>query len=283
MVKGLVFTSLVYFTIPSWIQTLTLTGLCGLRRHSFKSVSGKRQQPVSLNKYSHSNLRHRDEVCFLLFVRLCVCVRICFFPNLKRTIQSTSGLVFLRPFLRSNSLTTSPLNHPLISSTSFFVSKKLEQINITMYTTIWDSSLAKSSYFMDKVWTNCHGIGCIFDFKHAAIGFCVWGTSEVINYHSLSALVKAAAAFHRGHAGSYIKRGTEIDLCTSQWCFTHKPFNQSAEVIKTSKWMLIHLCHWYFPFFLKTTIVSNIFPNQNSVYWQLSIMMFHPVLRASNN
>lgn len=102
-------------------------------------VSGvqiKRQQPFLLNSQSHSKLRHTDEVHVYVFCFPCagVYVRLFAFPSLKRTLESTSGLVS-PPSSRSESLTTSLLNHPLISSTSFDVSRKFEQINIREYTT----------------------------------------------------------------------------------------------------------------------------------------------------
>ncbi len=46
----------------------------------------------------------------------------------------------------------------------------------------------------DEIWNYLSWHHVYYDFKHAVIGFCVRGTSEVINYHSLSGLVKATAA-----------------------------------------------------------------------------------------
>lgn len=64
----------------------------------------------------------------------------------------------------------------------------------------------QNSNFMDEIWNYLSWHCVYFAFKHALIGYCVWGTSEVINYHSLSALVKATAAFHRRRAGSFVYR-----------------------------------------------------------------------------
>lgn len=86
---------------------------------------GKRQQPVSVNKYSHPNLRQRLEVRVYVFFFLCACVHVCkfVFPNLKRTqVQKWFGLS--PPFSRCKSLTTALFNHPPISSPSLYVSQK---------------------------------------------------------------------------------------------------------------------------------------------------------------
>lgn len=146
------------------------------------------------------------------FLCACVCVHICFSKLEKDTpVHKCFGLS--PPFSCSESLTTSHLNHPLISSATFYISKESEQTNITVYTTLaccqphsvgHVTQLAvavQNSNFMNKLWSYLSWYCVYFDFKHTLIGFCVWGTSEVINYHGLSALVKATAAFHRGLAG----------------------------------------------------------------------------------
>jgi len=111
------------------------------------------------------------------------------------------------------------------------VSKKPEQINITEYTSplpatpdwIWDSAghHRQNSNIMDEIWNNLSWHCAYYDFKHALIGFCVWGTSEVINYHCLSALVKATAAFHRGLAGSFVYKERDRNR-PSEGCVSYK-------------------------------------------------------------
>lgn len=179
-------------------------------------------------------------------------MRIFAFPNLKGTLKSTSGLVS-PPFSRSESLTTSLLNHPLISSTSFDVSKKLEQINITEYTTSTrcqphqigcETPLAIAGWnFTDEIWNYLSWHCVYFDFKHALIGFCVWGTSEVINYHSLPALVKATAAFHRGLAGGFVykERDRNRPLRLRVMCFSQTAISSESwsDVEKKGQWTLM--------------------------------------------
>lgn len=78
----------------------------------------------------------------------------------------------------------------------------------------------QNSNFMDEIWNYLSWHCVYFDFKHALIGFCVWGTSEVINYHSLSALVKATAAFHRGLAGSFVYKEGDRNRPLRVMCFS---------------------------------------------------------------
>ncbi len=197
----------------------------------------------------------------------CARVYVCIFafPNLRRTLESTSGSVS-PPFSRSESLTTSLLNHPLISSTSFDVSRKFEQINIrTVHNIhslpatpdwIWELAIAdQNSNFMDEIWNYLSWHCVYFDFKRALIGFCVWGTSEVINYHSLSALVKATAAFHRGLAGSFVYKEGDRNrplrlgvMCFSQTAISSESWSDS-EKGDNECWRSTWLINNYFSFF----------------------------------
>lgn len=178
---------------------------------------------------------------------MCLCVCAYLFRQTWKGHSSPQVVWSLSPpFSRSKSLTTSLLNHPLISSTSFYVSRKLEQINITVYTT---STLCQphqigyvtvlaiadpNSNFMVKIWNYLSWYCAYFDLKHALIGFCVWGTSEVINYDGLSALVKATAAFHRGLAGSFVykERDRNRPLCFRVMCYSQTAISSELEWLK---------------------------------------------------
>ena len=180
-----------------------------------------------------------------MFSAFCVCshvrVHICFFQTWKG--HCSLQWIWSLPFLRCKGLTTSRLNHPLIKSTSFQVPKKFEQINITVYIASthcqprqnwYETRLViadRNSNSMDKIWNYLSWHCVYFDFKHALIGFCVWGTSEVINYHSLPALVNATAAFHRGRAGSFVYRERDRN---SPLCFWVTRNSQTA--ISTGSW-----------------------------------------------
>lgn len=106
-----------------------------------------------------------------------VCVHICFSKLEKRPLLSMSGLVS-PPFSLSERLTTSLLNHPLISLTSFDVSNKLKQINITEYTTsaccqphqIGYETLLATANIKDEIWNYLSWHHVYFDFKHALFG-----------------------------------------------------------------------------------------------------------------